>query len=938
MIRYSRMIVSLLMFLAFSAGLTAQPFQLTDSLSLDPGLIMGRLDNGIVYYIRQNKKPENRVELRLAVNAGSMQENDSQKGLAHFTEHMCFNGTTNFPKNELVDYLQQTGVKFGADINAYTSFDETVYMLQLPADKPELLDKGFQVIEDWAHQVTFEGEEIDKERGIIIEEWRMGLGADDRIRKKYFPLIFKGSRYAERMPIGDIEVLKNFHHDTIRKFYKDWYRPDLQAVVVVGDIDPALAEQKIREHFSRIPKAENPRPRVSYSIPENKEPLVALVTDREATSTSVMIFYKHPRKLLKTVGDYRNKLIGELFTGMLNERLREYQQKPDAPFIYAYNYYGGFLARGGDAYTVVASIKENMINQAIGILLMEGQRVRLHGFLASEFARVREDMLMRYEKQAKEYDKTESGRLAGQYVSHYLSGNPVPGTRAEFAYVKNLIGGISLEEVNALAGQWMTEENMAVVVTAPEKPEITVPNEEMVLNMIRESRQSKPEAWVDQFRDEPLIDRELTGSPLASAKKIENLGATEMTLKNGIRIVVKKTDFKNDEILFSAISPGGTSLFPDQDYMSALFAAQIIGESGLGKFNNLELKKKLKGKSIELSPYIDDVREGFNGKTNPRDLETLLQLTYLYFTAAVKDSNAFLATISRTKNQMKFVGNNPVFAFMDTLIKTSSSNDPRVVVLPKEKQLDNVRLDLAYSMYRDRFANAGDFVFYFVGNIDADSSLPLFEKYLGSLPVTGREENWKDESAPFPPGATDVKIYKGSEPKSMVGIIFQKGFEWNGKNRLHLRMLKEIVSIRLIETIREEMSGVYSPRVQMSTDKFPKSEFSLMIQFGCSPDNTDRLTDAIFGIFEDLRKKGPGDKDLKKVQELLLRERETDVKNNKWWLTRIEGIYFLQDENASDEEYLSMVRAVTSNDLRTAARQFFIKDHYVRVVLFPEKQ
>lgn len=918
-------------------AVSAQTISLNDSITTDPDVRIGKLDNGLVYYIRQNKKPENRIELRLAVNAGSMQETDGQRGLAHFTEHMCFNGTTNFPKNELIDYLQKTGVKFGADINAYTSFDETVYMLQLPADKKDLIDQGFQVLEDWAHLVSFENAEIDKERGIITEEWRMGLGADDRMRKKYFPVIFKNSRYAERLPIGDIDVIKTFAYDTIRQFYKDWYRPNLQAVIVVGDFDVNEMEQKIIAHFSGLKNPAAPKPRVEYNIPENTEPLVALVTDKEATATSLMIIFKHPHKNTTTLGDYREGLCGELYTAMLNERLREYQQQASSPFIYAYNYYSGFLARSGDAYSIVGQIKENMIEPSLELLMEENERVLRYGYVQSELDRMKEEFMMRYEKQSKEYDKTESGRLAGMYVGNFLSDKPIPGARAEFQMVKSLLPTITLEEINALSSQWVTKENLLLVVTAPDKENINIPTEQKVLEIVEQAKTKKVDAYVDRYVDQALVNPDqLKGSPVVKRTEDAANGITELEFKNGVKLVLKSTNFKNDEILFSAVSPGGSSLYPDKDYISAVFATQIIIESGLGPFDNISLKKKLKGKTASVNPMIDGVKEGFSGKTNAKDLEVLLQLTYLYFTAPNKDSAAFSANLSRTRNQLKFAGNNPTFAFMDTLIKTSSSNDPRVIVLPKENQLSSINLDRIYEIFKDRFSNAGDFTFFMVGNLNIDSVIPLAEKYLGSLPVTGRVETFRDESAPFPAGATNITLYKGKEPKAMVGIVMQGDFEWTDKNKLYLRMLREVISIKLIEIIREEMSGVYSPQVQMSIEKYPKPEFSMMIMFGCSPGNTKKLPDAVFGVIDRLRKKGPTEVDLKKVQELLLNERETDLKTNKWWLTRLENVYFQGETISPPEAYQEVVKSVTIQDLKTAANTFFVKDHYVKAVLLPE--
>ncbi|MFH1936553.1 MAG: pitrilysin family protein, partial [Bacteroidota bacterium] len=632
-------------------------------LPVDPAVRMGQLDNGLVYYIRLNKKPEKRVELRLAVNAGSILENDDQQGLAHFTEHMCFNGTKTFPKNELINFLQKTGVQFGADINAYTSFDETVYMLQLPTDEPGLVDKGFQVLEDWAHNVTFDGKEIDKERGVIVEEWRLGLGAQDRMMKKFLPVILKGSRYAERVPIGKVEVLENFKHETLRSFYRDWYRPALQAIVVVGDINPDSAEQQIIAHFSGLKNPGQSRERITHDLPGNEEPLIAIVTDPEAMQNIIMMFWKHPVLEIINLGDLKTNVTGELFTGMLNQRFSELSQKPDCPFVFANAGYGKFLARSNDAYVLVTMPKENKIDQSLAVILAENQRVRQFGFTSTEFERQKEDMLSQYEKAAKEFDKTESAKLAGEYVRNYLNGDPIPGIQNEFIYVSKLLPEISLEEVNNLAKQWITDENLAMVIMGPEKEGLQIPSAEEVLSVIENSRTEELEPYVDTYREAPLVPGELPGTTIINKSYNSELAFTELTLSNGVKVILKPTLFKNDEIIISAFSPGGNSLYPDDLFLSANFTASIIDQSGAGEFDNIELQKKLKGKNLSISPYISDVKEGFNGSTSPKDFETLMELVYLYFDAPRKDTTAFGAFISQMENQMKFMKGNPIMAF-----------------------------------------------------------------------------------------------------------------------------------------------------------------------------------------------------------------------------------------------------------------------------------
>ncbi|MFA5781992.1 MAG: insulinase family protein [Bacteroidales bacterium] len=911
---------------------------LKDTLPVDPNVVIGKLDNGLTYYIRKNKKPENRVELRLAVNAGSVLENKSQQGLAHFTEHMCFNGTKTFPGNKMIDYLQKYGIAFGGDLNAYTGFDQTVYMLKLPVDNKNLLDTGIQIIEDYAHNVTFDDKEIDKERGVIIEEWRLGLGADDRMMKKWFPVAFKNSLYAERLPIGDIDVIKTFPFDTLRAFYKSWYRPNLQAVAIVGDIDVKEMEAQIKQHFANIKNPANPRPRLNIEIPDNKEPLISIVTDKEATGTMILLVYKHKAKINYTVEDYKEILTRNLFNEMLNARFTEITVQPNAPFIMAQSDYGNFLARSTDAYQLYAFPKENQIEKAFETLLIENERVKQFGFTATEFERMKDQILNDYEKASKEFDKTESNTLVNEYVDNFLNKEPIPGARNEFKLAKKLFPEITLQEVNALAAKWITDENIAIVITAPEKDGNKMPAEKQLTDIIASAKKAVITAYVDKFKTEPLVKEDLKGSKVISKKENKDLGFTELTFGNGVKAIIKKTDFKNDEILIKAYSPGGLSLYPDQDYISAHFASDVINESGVGNFDNTELEKKLKGKEIEIGPYIDDLKEGFTGKCSPKDFETLLQLTYLYCKEPRKDTAAFDAFMQKMKTQLKFLGSSPIYAFYDTLIKTSVSNSPRVVVIPNEKQLNQVNLDIAYNIYKERFSNVNDLKFFIVGNIDADSITPVLEKYLGSLPGTAKPENWLDKNPKFPAGITDFEIKKGSEPQSMVGIILDEKFEWNDKNRICLKMSKEIISIKLIEVIREELSGVYSPQVQVQFDQYPTSEFSLMVMFGCSPKNTDKLTKAVLKIIKSIRDKGPMETDLNKTKETLIREREVDMKTNKFWSDRLESFYFNNDDVSMITDYNNKINAITLKDIQDFAAKYFLKDHYVRVVLKPGKK
>ncbi|MEI7982478.1 MAG: insulinase family protein, partial [Bacteroidota bacterium] len=681
-----------------------------------------------------------------------------------------------------------------------------------------------------------------------------------------------------------------------------------------------------------------PRERKEYAIPPNAVPLVAVTKDKEATNNVVLIFYKHPPTRLKTIADFRYQLMAELFTSMLNNRLREISQKPGSPYIYGSSSYGKFLARSNDAYMLTALAKENKIDSSLLTILEENERVKKFGFTATEFERQKEEMLSKYDKASKEYDKTESEKFTGEYVDHYLSGDAYPSARKQLLFVIHLLPDIKLEEINALAGKWVTDTNMAMVVMAPDKENVKVPTQEQLLAVVNQSKTISMKPYIDNFREEPLINKELQPGTIVSRKENKALGFTEIQLSNGVTVVVKPTLFKNDEILVSAYSLGGHSMYSDKDFMSANYASQVIGMSGAGNFDNIELEKKLKGKNLEVNPYIEDVRQGIRGNSTPKDFETLLQLIYLYYDGPRRDSTAFEAFISQMSNQMKFMKSSPVMTFYDTLFKSVYPGYKRLVVFPTEAQLQEVKLDDIYRIYKDRFADASGVKFFIAGNINVDTIAPLLIKYLGSLPSLKRNEQWKDVSPQFPKGITNVTFNKGSDPQGMVGLVLSKKMEWNQQNLLALSMLKEILSIKLIEVIREKLSGVYSPQVMLNPDHYPQSQFQLIIMFGCSPATTDKLTKAVLGEIKKIRKKGPTAVDLQKAQESLIRERETNLEKNEFWQAKIESVYYDNTDPASILNFKERVNAMTTADLQKIYESMIDPGNYVRVVLKPEKK
>ncbi|MBR3939191.1 MAG: insulinase family protein [Bacteroidales bacterium] len=913
---------------------------LSAKVPVDKKVRIGKLENGMTYYIRANKKPENRAQFRLAVNAGSILEDADQLGLAHFCEHMAFNGTKHYKGNEMISELQKKGIEFGRGINAWTSFDETVYYVDLPTDSPEMIEMGFKILDGWADGLLFEGEEIEKERGVILEEWRGGLGAGERMRKATWPTMLKGSLYAERLPIGEEEIIRTFKHETIKRFYNDWYRTDLQAIIIVGDIDVDATEAKIKEYFGKYTKHPNPRERKEFGVPGNVEPLVAIATDKEATSTTINMFWKHKKAPQGTVGDYRQSLVRSLVNNMLSARFGELSQKASAPFVYADAGYGGFLGRSTDAFTAAAMPKENQIDATVEMLLTELKRADQHGFVQTELDRAKEDMLSSYQKYAKEENKTQSVSFANEYTNHFLEGEVIPGIRQEYRYVKEFMPTITLEEVNALIAGWITDENFVFYLTAPEKEGYKVPTKDEVLAIVAKMKNVQTEPYVDNYKDEPLFAKELNNVNAKISKKNDKLGYTEYTLPNGVRFVVKQTNFKEDEILVRAFSFGGSSLYEDKEYLTASWASSIVDGSGIADFDNSQLGKKLQGMNISISPFISSMEEGFSGNCSPKDFETLLQLTYLYFDAPRKDKESFDRFLSQMKNQYKFIGENPQYVFIDKFQKVAYPNDKRNVLIPTEEQMNAVDYERAFNIYKERFADASDFTFFFVGNV-SDEMISTISKYLGNLPSINRKETWKDRSTDFAKGIQKETVKKGMDNQGMLIMMgVTEGFEATTKNKMAVNMLSDAIGITAIEVIREKMGGTYSPSAGINYEILPKPEVSWQFFINCDPSKAGEIEKAAMDIMEQYIKKGPDDATLAKVKEQMIRARETNLKENSFWASILYGSYYYGLDRTDEvllDDYKKLVDSITAEDIKAIAKKYINLKNYIVVTLEPEQ-
>ena len=900
----------------------------------DPSLIEGQLDNGLKYFIKKNGKPENRAELRLVINAGSIMEDEDQLGLAHLLEHLAFNGTEDFPKQDLVNYLEGIGMRFGPDLNAYTSFDETVYMLQVPTDSVNQMATGFKILENWAHKVSLEGEEIDKERGVVVEEWRLRQGAGQRVFNKQLPILFKGSRYAERLPIGSMDIIQNADHETVRRFYRDWYRPDLMAIVAVGDFDPADIEARIKSLFGSIPKRTETRERKVYEVPGHSEVLYAIASDPEATRSSVNVLFKHPTRVDRTPGEYRDNIVERIYNEMLNARFSELSQKADAPFLYAFST-KWLWARTSQMIALGASVVDGGIPAGLEAVLIEGERVRRHGFTSTELDRAKKSVLRSMEALYQEKDKQESRGYASELIRHFLEEEVVSGIEYEYQLYMETVPGIGLDEVNALAQKFITDENRVVMASGPEKEGVSVPDEAELAAVMASIATLTIEPYVDQVSTDPLISELPKAGEVVEKKYHEDIDTYELRLSNGVRVVLKSTEFKNDEILFQAYSPGGYSVFDDEDLVTGKMADKLMDYSGLGNFSLMDLQKLMAGKEVATTPYINALYEGLRGSVSPSDIEMLFQMIYLQFTGSRQDEEAVSALMTQFRSQLENKSLSPEAAYGDTLSATMNRYHPRRRPMTVES-LDLIDLNRAQELYDERFEDAGDFTFLFVGNFELEGMLPLITQYLGSLPATGRNETWVDEGVIAPQRKIQKEVKRGVEPKSRTRIVFPGEFDYTRQNRYDMYSMMQVLNIRLREVLREDMGGVYGVGVWASMSKEPQSTYTLNVTFGCAPDRVQELTDAVMVEIRKIMTETPDQVNVDKVKESQRREREINIQKNSYWLNSL-AVYYREGRELSDfMKFNELIEGFSAEDAQAAAAKYFDLDRMVQVTLNPE--
>ena len=906
----------------------------TDPLPIDPAVTLKKLPNGLTYYIRANKKPENRAQFHLVVNAGSILETEQQLGLAHFLEHMAFNGTKNFKKLEIVNFLERIGMRFGADLNASTSFDETAYRLEVPMDKPEVVKKALQVLEDWAHNISFEAEEIEKERGVVIEEWRTGRGASGRLRDKQIPVILHKSLYAERLPIGKTNTILSVTREDFLDFYTKWYRPDLMAVIAVGDFDVQAMESMIVEQFSKLKNPPNAPKRPEPVVPDHEATLFSIETDPELSSTSVQISCKHPLAPDGTAADYRRNLVEGLYAGILNQRLSERVQEANPPYTGA-GVGKSHMVRVKDMASQVARVKEGLYAEGLKALLVESRRARRDGFTAAELERAKAMNLRSLEQAYAERDKTESSSYAREYSGHFLESEPIPGIEEELKLTKRFLAEITLAEVNRAGDRWMTETNRVIVFSAPEKAGMKPPTKEEILAVIKGAEAAEITAYADGVSDAPLLAKPPLTGKIVSEERHEDVDVTEWLLSNGIHVLLKPTPFKNDSILMHAFSPGGHSLVSDRDYISAAMAAGILSQSGWGDYDAIQLRKKLAGKIASVGTSIDELSEEMQGSASPKDLETWFQLMNLHFTAPRADEKAFQSYVTRLKTGIENRARNPAAVFGDAIEKALYGDHPRhrPMTLELIKELDR---EVALRIYRERFANAGDFTFVFVGAFKPAELRPLVQTYLASLPTLDRKEVGKHVGDDPKRGEVNVEVKKGLEAKSTVRLTFHGDAHWSLNERSAFRAAVNVLNIRLREVLREDKGGVYGVSVSGDLSRKPKETFSSDVSFTCSPDNVADLTKAVLDEIKKLQANGPSQDNLEKVRETLLRNYERGLKEDSFWMSNL--AFYRENELAFSEILKSpdRARALTAEKVRDAVKLYFSTNNLLNARLLPE--
>ena len=915
-------------------------------LDFDPLVVRGTLSNGLSYYIRHNEEPRDRAQIALAVKAGAVHEAEDQRGLAHFVEHMAFNGTDRFAKQEIIEYLESIGSTFGADLNAYTSFDETLYFLEIPTDDPEITETAFQILSDWAYAVSFDPEEVELERGVVLEEWRLSQGFNSRLQDNLLPLLFGSSRYADRAPIGLTDIIENAPVERLIDYYERWYRPDLMAVVAVGDFDIEEIEAKVKQHFAPPPEGEAYQERAAvapsterptFDVPGYDETRIEVFTDAESPGIQFILIRNLTPDKGQDLSAFRSHVVESLAFMMLNARLFERSQSADPPYLWAGSGSSAYV-ESLDILTFQAWVEPDGIEKGLGAVLEEMQRVRQHGFTDTELAREKSNMLSSVESAYKQREQTSSGTLVDEYVDHFFSGTPVPGIEAEWELYQEVLSQISLAEFGEVAESWTQPGNTGLLIVRPEETESSSDTDLAAASLaqIEGARALQVAAYEDDVGDVPLLAMVPTPGSIIAEEQIESIDAVKWTLSNGITVIAKQTDFKNDEVVFRAFSPGGHSLVSDDDHVSALHAAQLVSESGAGPHDSVTLDKLLAGMRVSVSPYIGELFEGFGGSASPEDMETLFQLITLYSADLRVDPASFSNYESRLRSVAEFNAAEPDSVLFDTVNALLAQNHFRARPLTVEL-LDELSMERAEAVYADRFADLSDSTFVFVGAFDWDDLRSLTATYLASLPSTGRAEQWQDHRVDPPPGLVDRVVRGGTEPRSNTVLVFAGDMEWSRQEDFALNVVGEVLGIRLRERVREQLGGTYSIRVSAGGSSLPDHEYLAYVIFGSDPTRVEELFAEMIAEIDWLREGGEQSY-LDTVKELVRTSRVEQLRENGFWIGQIQAAAQRSEPFTEITGFDERLEALTLEEVAAAAQRYLTTDRYLRVVLFPVEE
>jgi zinc protease len=907
-------------------------------LPADPEVATGHLPNGLTYYIRHNNKPEHKVELRLVVKAGSILEDEKQLGLAHFMEHMNFNGTKNFQKNDLVSYLQSIGVQFGADLNANTGFDQTIYILPIPTDKPDNIEKGFQIIEDWSHNALLTDKDIDDERGVVLEESRLGKGANMRMLNTYFPQLASGSLYAARLPIGKDDILKNFKYDEIRRFYKDWYRPDLEAVIIVGDIDTTTAKKMVMAHFGNIKNPEGEKKRFSPDVKPRTSPEAMVVTDKEATNSVLQILYPytHKRKQV-TLADYKEDLERQLVLQMMNERLSDLSQGSTPPFLGAEVSFED-LIQGYESFGMGAAFGKDGAAKALNALTGELIKAQKYGFAPSELDRAKKEMESSIEKSYNERHTTESATYTEEYIRAFTQDEPFPGIEKEYGYYKIILPEIQVAQLNGLVNAWTKDANTFTLITGPEKVDVQLPTSTELLAMTSAAMKQDIQKTEEKVVAASLMSTLPTPGNVVSKTQEAGLDATTYTLSNGIQVTIKPTTFKSDEVLMTGVKKGGKNNYGLADKNNAQFATQITDAMGVGTFSPNDLEKVIAGKTMSVAVSMADITDGVTGKSSIRDFESMLQLMNLTLTQPRKDEGLYKAFTDKSKTMLQYITANPQAAFADTLSKVLYNNNPLAKrPFPKASDFDEINLDRTLQIYRNEFSTANGYHFFIVGNINPETAIPLINTYIGSLQQDNTPANFKDNGVRPITGEHQIKVYKGKEKKSLIISVHFGETTYSEDLALKAQAVADILNIKVIENLREKLGGIYTGGFGSKVEKEPYQHYSITLQLPCGPENVDKLIAAAEVEIKHMQQQGPDEADLQKVKNTWLEKHNTAVAENGYWSGKLENILFWNTDKDRVLHYSDYVNKLTKEDIKNTAITLFTGKNEFTAILYPEQ-